>query len=147
MTKKGISPLIATVLLIGFTIVIATGVILWWSGSVKDIIDKQGAEQAAQMRCATGTFVSVISCDVDEDEIIVKNDGTEIITVVIVRSTTNDNELVTEEVDIESGEEENVDISDLQINKGDTIEVIPAILETESSVLVSCTNQLIQSMC
>lgn len=143
MKKKGISPLIATVLLIGFTIVIAAGIILWWTGSVKSFIDKDGAEQAAQIKCATETALSVVSCD--PDEIIIKNDGTAIITAVIVRSTNGDDP-ITEEVDIESGEEENVNIGSLDLENAN-VQVIPAILETEKSVLVACNNQIVESTC
>ncbi|MCD4759713.1 hypothetical protein K8R33_02405 [archaeon] len=39
MNKRGISPLIATVLIIGFTIVLAVLVITWISGTVEDVTD------------------------------------------------------------------------------------------------------------
>ena len=40
LNKKGISPLIATVIIIGFTIVLAAAVIYWGTGFFKTIQDK-----------------------------------------------------------------------------------------------------------
>lgn len=142
MNRKGISPLIATVLLIGFTIVIAAGIIMWWTGSVKSFIDKEGAEQAAQIKCSTETVLSIVSCA--DNTVTVKNEGTAVITAVIVRNP-NGGEPVTEEIDIESGEESNV--NDIGVGVGENVQVIPAILETEKSVLVACNNQLVESTC
>lgn len=49
--KKGISPLIATVLIIGFTIVLAVLVITWISGTVEDVTDDTDCMTEAQQVC------------------------------------------------------------------------------------------------
>ncbi|MBT6995066.1 hypothetical protein HN865_02745 [Candidatus Woesearchaeota archaeon] len=49
--KKGISPLIATVLIIGFTIVLAVLVITWISGTVEDITADTDCMTEAQQVC------------------------------------------------------------------------------------------------
>ena len=95
MKKKGISPLIATVLLIGFTIVLAAAIMLWWVGTTKEFIDKEGATQAAQMRCATSTVLDIVSCS--GGNVVIKNIGTETVTAVIVRSGSSAFEPITEE--------------------------------------------------
>ena len=57
--KKGISPLIATVLIIGFTIVIAVLVITWINNLVTDETDTVACESDALSKCLdTGSFVS-----------------------------------------------------------------------------------------
>ena len=49
--KKGISPLIATVLLIGFVIAVAVIVMTWGKGFVKERAEKEGALSQAQLQC------------------------------------------------------------------------------------------------
>ena len=50
--KKGISPLIATVIIIGFTIVLAAGVIYWGTGFFKNIQEKTSQGAALNTLCA-----------------------------------------------------------------------------------------------
>ena len=138
MKKKGISPLIATVLLIGFTVVLAAGIMLWWVGTTKEFIDKEGASQAAQARCAGSTAIDILSCS--GGEVVIQNSGTEVVTAVIVRDMAGGEEPFTEEIDIEAGEQDEVDPG-----FDGTIQVLPAILE--DGVLVTCTNQLVEVNC
>ena len=51
MSKKGISPLIATVLIIGFTIVLAVLVITWISGTVNDQTSSTDCQVNLQNKC------------------------------------------------------------------------------------------------
>lgn len=51
MDKKGISPLIATVLIIGFTIVLAVLVITWISGTVNNQTDSTDCMVGLQTQC------------------------------------------------------------------------------------------------
>ena len=51
MNKRGISPLIATVLIIGFTIVLAVLVITWISGTVEDATDDTDCMVEAENKC------------------------------------------------------------------------------------------------
>ena len=50
--KKGISPLIATVLLIAFVILIAVLVFFWWDKIIKAQAEKTGAETVGAISCA-----------------------------------------------------------------------------------------------
>ena len=52
MEKKGISPLIATILLIGFTIVLAVIVLQWGTTFFEDTTDKTGCDVDLNMECA-----------------------------------------------------------------------------------------------
>jgi len=52
MNKRGISPLIATVLLVAFVITLAVLVFTWWDQVVKERAAKVGAESESQISCS-----------------------------------------------------------------------------------------------
>lgn len=51
LRKKGISPLIATVLLVGFTIIIIALIIIWSLDFQGEIIEKEGKLSELKLRC------------------------------------------------------------------------------------------------
>jgi len=51
-SKRGISPLLATILLISFVIIIAILVWLWWGERIREEIAKQTPRNLAQVDCA-----------------------------------------------------------------------------------------------
>lgn len=55
--KKGISPLIATVLLIGFTIVLAALVMRWGGTLFKTTTQTTGCESLGRLQCTSTSFV------------------------------------------------------------------------------------------
>ncbi len=57
--KKGISPLIATVLLIGFVVVVAVLIWFWYSGVVEEQYQKQAAKTEGQFSCASDVEIRV----------------------------------------------------------------------------------------
>ncbi|MDP4012171.1 MAG: hypothetical protein Q8R00_01010 [Candidatus Nanoarchaeia archaeon] len=59
MKKRGVSPLIATVLLIGFVVAAAGVAMLWTRGFVEEIQEKQGAQGGARLSCATDIQIGV----------------------------------------------------------------------------------------
>ncbi|MBS3163071.1 hypothetical protein J4427_00055 [Candidatus Woesearchaeota archaeon] len=63
MNKKGISPLIATVLIIGFTIVLAVVVMQWGNSFVKSLTEQQQVQE--QIGCQMLSF-SLDRLEVDE---------------------------------------------------------------------------------
>ena len=54
--KKGISPLIATVLVIGFTIVLAAVIMQWGGSFVRGLTEKQAVQTELQTQCIDLTF-------------------------------------------------------------------------------------------
>ena len=76
---KGVSPLIATVLLIGFTVVIAVAVWMWYGNIVKGQFMKQGAISAIEQSCLTDIELQVISASRNTNtqtiDIEIKNSG------------------------------------------------------------------------
>ncbi|RMF54798.1 hypothetical protein D6745_04140 [Candidatus Woesearchaeota archaeon] len=51
MSKKGLSPLIATVLLIAFAVGVASMVLVWGRGFFVDFMEQQGGEAEKAMQC------------------------------------------------------------------------------------------------
>ncbi len=64
--KKGISPLIATVLVIGFTIVLAAMVITWGTRLFKTTVEETEAESKFTLACTTGLKVEVVRSGLEE---------------------------------------------------------------------------------
>lgn len=63
--KKGISPLIATVLLIGFTIVLAALVIRWGADLFQGQIKTQTCENEATLKCTSDVDFEITRADYD----------------------------------------------------------------------------------
>jgi flagellin-like protein len=59
--KKGISPLIATVLVIGFTIVLAALVITWGTKLFKDTVAQTATQASVSSLCSTGLNLEATS--------------------------------------------------------------------------------------
>ncbi|MBU3940494.1 MAG: hypothetical protein KKH88_01010 [Nanoarchaeota archaeon] len=76
-SKKGISPLIATVLLIGFTIVLAALVMRWGGQFFRQQTDVVGCESEGQIQCTSGVDLVIenVLGGVNETTINVLNNG------------------------------------------------------------------------
>ena len=88
--KRGISPLIATVLLVGFTIALAAVIITWGQSFTKSIQEETETSSSQQIACATEVVFDVTNaCDdtvVNTVKVVVKNDGSKNIDSFLVRS-------------------------------------------------------------
>ncbi len=69
MRKRGISPLIATVLLIGFVVAAAAVAMLWTRGFVGELQEKKGAEAGARLSCATDVQITVTEASASGGEV------------------------------------------------------------------------------
>ena len=77
--KKAISPLIATVLLIGFAISLAVIVIFWGRGLITGILEKEAPFSQGKLECETNTAIDIgdVACYEPENFLIkveVKNE-------------------------------------------------------------------------
>lgn len=76
--KKGISPLLATVLLIGFTVALVGLLILWGRSYVEERAAKEDALAQAKLQCQNLKF-SVVDTDAtgypNRIEVVIKNEG------------------------------------------------------------------------
>ena len=78
MNKKGISPLIATVLIIGFTIVLAVLVITWISGTVTDQTESTDCMVEVESACLNSVGdISLEGVDAGAVTFTVANEGGE----------------------------------------------------------------------
>ncbi len=89
ISKQGISPLIATVLIIAFTVALAVIVINWGTSFTRDLQDNTGSSADFQIACAQDVVFSVPSACIATDglRIIVSNDGSKALDQLIVRTT------------------------------------------------------------
>jgi len=79
MKSKAISPMIAVVLLIAFTIAVGGILSLWMTGYVTTTTQSVETASTNQTKCA-GTYIDVIS--VDNDAILITNRGAETISSI-----------------------------------------------------------------
>ncbi|MBU4502976.1 MAG: hypothetical protein KKA79_10360 [Nanoarchaeota archaeon] len=74
MSKKGISPMIATVLLIGFIISIILLILLWGRDYIEELAEKKGALAEKQNECTKVSLDVVKACWTgDTAEIVIRN--------------------------------------------------------------------------
>src|SRR3989344_331343 len=82
--KKGISPLIATILLIGFVVVIGGIVIFWGRNFIKEKAEKEGVLAEEQLKCEN-IDIEIKGIDKITKNIIIENKGNDIIDGFILR--------------------------------------------------------------
>ena len=77
MKKNGISPLIATVLILGFTVALAAIIMTWGTGFVKKMQESTEETANIQVVCATDVVFNVKSACWGDDEynVVISNDG------------------------------------------------------------------------
>lgn len=75
--KKGVSPLIATVLLIGFTVILAASIWFWYGRVVTEQFMKESALSAIQSDCLSDIEIQIISAELSGNtiNIEIKNNG------------------------------------------------------------------------
>ena len=87
--KKAISPLIATVLIIGFTIALAAIIMTWGTSFTRDIQQTTGEGASTQITCAKDVMFKITNiCETATDgtyKITMQNDGSKAINSFNVR--------------------------------------------------------------
>ncbi len=81
MQKRGISPLLATVLVTGIIIAVATVVFLWSKQVTEGVKEKQGEISTLELSC---TNVKVDVADTSSDAVTVENKGQPIDGIILV---------------------------------------------------------------
>tara|TARA_Y100000310_G_scaffold80769_1_gene77442 strand:- start:36 stop:509 length:474 start_codon:yes stop_codon:yes gene_type:complete len=70
--KKGVSPLIATVLLIGLVVMIAMIIFFWYGNYLKDVLDKQGVSLETSCTSDVEIYISSdIGCSLSGENSVV----------------------------------------------------------------------------
>lgn len=138
--KRGISPLIATVILVGLVIVIASLLWLFLAKEVRLLGEKQGAKCSAQQ--AAEIDFQVTKCSEESSGVTtlaIKNTGKTTITGFRVRL--GDNPTTTINPDINPGEEKT---TNLQATGGEVV-LFPVVVE-EGNV-ITCSEKLVEADC
>ncbi|MDP3917198.1 MAG: hypothetical protein Q8Q42_02825 [Nanoarchaeota archaeon] len=81
-TKRGVSPVLATTILIGFAVVVTSVVMLFGGDLIENVKEKQGANIERTLEC---DLLSFKVTGVDGNKIIVSNDGQEDIYAFFIR--------------------------------------------------------------
>ncbi len=76
LKKRGITPLIATVVLVGFAVVIIALVVLWGTGYVKDLQEKEGSIAATKLGCSTDVGIALLGAEMSGDDILIEVENT-----------------------------------------------------------------------
>jgi len=143
MKKRGISPVIATVLLIAIVLVVALIIFLWFKGLTQEAITKNlgGGEQNVDLVCNDVDFDASYS----NNELFISNVGTvPIFNMKVKIPTSSGGDYETKDLGGTNGIDENyaywpnkglnqggtfsIDISGESINSGTTITLIPVLL-------------------
>lgn len=64
MLKRGVTPLLMTVILIGFAVSVTAVVMIWGTSYVKDIQEKQGGFASTKLSCSTDIQIAVDNAQV-----------------------------------------------------------------------------------
>lgn len=147
LSKKGISPLIATVLTIGFVVVLAVLFWLFASEQVEEVMDKEGAQQAGQVVCAKDVSYTVPSCTFTGGQVsvVISNDGDVPITAARLRvSGLLDGEAQVQsplvEDEVQPGQEKTL-VKSIVLTSPTTVEVMPVVIYGGNAI--TCPDQAI----
>lgn len=134
--KRGISPLIASVLVIGMVVVTASIVFFWGRGFTEEVIQKQGAISEKRLSCSTDIKINVLNNN--GNQLSIENLGTgriDAFSLVLDGQTTEDQAI------IEPGNIGNVNLP-YTASPGQKIEIIPKI-RIGAGIFQPCSNQKI----
>lgn len=117
MTKKGISPILASVLLLAVTISVA-GVFSGWAPSLAQTVTDQTGNQTEQRLACNQASAEFISVNYDsgnsEVNLALRNDGGEDFSeLILVAFNSEDNLLAQENISVDAGNVANTTISNV----------------------------------
>lgn len=147
MRKRGISPLIATVLLIGFIVALVAVVMLWGKGFIQEKAEKEGKLAQAQLSCNNVD----IDIKLSGGNLLVVNKGSQVINGFIVRSGAKVLQCRPGGRDCGSKSEpfkslkqlSSFDISKLNLGSAGDVDIIPAVIPKGiGAPLVPCSAKM-----
>lgn len=131
INKRGISPLIATVLLIGFVVAAAAVVMIWTRGFVEELQEKEGGQSSARLSCATDVEIGVrdLTFGSGQMTVVVENKREKVDGFIFVVQGSSDSDSVESATTLESGGIANIDLSydNIKVGQPDKIDVIPRL--------------------
>ena len=144
--KRGISPLIATILLIAFVVVIALLVWFWYSDLLEEYRTKEGQQIQSEFTCASDVEISanLVDCTTNSISFNLKNKGSiELISFYIVGTDDLGNKnSITSEINLAPGATLNTGaIFDEMVGNLEEVDIIPILSSiscTEKQITLSC---------
>ncbi len=137
--KKGISPLIATVLIIGFTIVLAVLVITWISGTVEEQTDQTDCQVEAENLCLDVIGDITISYSDDTNPIALNNLGSTVIENNQVLQLDSNGQTIANTLETVGLDPFGTNETAANLNSGtETIRVIP-VMTSDGGCTAECT--------
>ena len=151
INKKGVSPLIATVLLISLVIILIVTIVFWVKGFVNERISKEGALADAELKCTEINLDIKNIQATDGINLIVElqNAGSEDIAGIIfkIEDPSGNSNLVTVESIIRPFETFSQSITDVTVGSGYTITLIPNVRpEGAGAPLVPCSGDKVKKV-
>src|SRR3989344_2091888 len=144
INKKGISPLIATVLIVGFVIVLAGVIWIFARDTIQEQIEKNAAKKLAETTCFEKVKISATACSNTNPQLIfkVENQGEELLAGVRARAFDKDqigSTTITHEQSVKQGDTVELSLTEDLNPLVSTVEVIPMIME--GGWLLTCPDQ------
>ena len=121
MKKRGISPVVASVLLVLIVIVLAIIIFLWARGFIKEHVEK--FNQPVEMSCESVSFSASIS---GESLYIINNGNVPIYAIDVKKNRKGGSEVIKEVISLSMGGATNRDISPL--SDVNSVLVVPILL-------------------
>ena len=146
MNKKAISPLIATVLLIGFTVALAAIIITWGSNFIEGITDTTAEQTDFRLKCSLLNFkIEGVTCKdsgVNLNEIKIRSNSDMNIVGIILRAIDGNGNLISQPEDtqtIEAFSAGKIEWKTDQVKNPKEIQAIATIID-DNGIRQTCSN-------
>lgn len=147
LKKRGISPLIATVILVGFAVAIIILVLLWGSKYIRDIQEKEGEIAATRLSCSTDVAFAILDVEAAGNDLSIQIENLREPLdsfYVIIRGPGNDQDTieVTDDVVLATGEIKilRVTYDPARVETAKEVDIVPR-LAVAPGVYESCSGQ------
>ncbi len=151
MDKKGVSPIIATVLLVTLVVILIAALIFWVRGYVNERITKEGALAEAESKC-TQIGIDIKNIQIfDTTKLIMEftNTGSEDIAAIVLRIEDSFNNINLKTIDsrIKPFETFSQTIEVGSVSSGNRVTIIPNVRPQGSGApLVPCSGDIVKKV-
>ena len=137
MKKRGISPLMATVLLVAIVIILIAVIIIWSRNYLEERANKEGLLSQKKLECVTDVEISIIEATSTSVTIENKKKTVNAFTIRVTGDTTDTLEPTG---DLKQSETQTIEFGDRGIGEVKKIDVIPR-LKVSRGIYVPCSDQ------
>jgi len=142
--------LIATVLLIGFTITIAAAIMMWAGDYIKERAEKEGIRGEAQSECITSVDIKLkdLKCEQDKITAIIENKGSVKIGYFRARITGDGTQTITLNKAIDKLSQEEL-VGTHTVTDPKSVQFLPVIIKQKEGKTLpyTCSEKMIEANC